>query len=93
MQREVSLCDVVPVVFTPYLPCPLCEVGHMNEWCQNNNLTLNVSKAEELFVDIRRGKPRIHEPAFIDRSVLKEVNNVKILVCNSLKIFTWAQPI
>ena len=41
------------------------EVRALVEWCQENNLSLNVNKTKELFVDFQK-KQREHAPIHID---------------------------
>lgn len=36
------------------------EYGREIDWCQINNLSLNVNKTKKLFVDFRNGKQREH---------------------------------
>ena len=43
------------------------EVRALAEWCQENNLSLNVNKKKELIVDFRR-QQREHAPIHIDRT-------------------------
>ena len=43
-------------------------------WCQNNNLSLNVSKTKELIVDYRKRRAE-HAPIHIDVAVVEQVEN------------------
>ena len=36
------------------------EVREVAVWCQDNNLSLNVSKTKKLIVDYRKGRPNRH---------------------------------
>ena len=47
------------------------------EWCQENNLSLNV-KTKELIVDFRK-KQREHIPINIDRPAVEKVESFKFL--------------
>jgi hypothetical protein len=38
------------------------EVSDLAVWCQDNNLSLNVSKTEELIVDYRKRRPSTPPP-------------------------------
>ena len=45
-------------------------VSDLAVWCQDNNLSLNVSKTKELIVDYRRMRGE-HTPIHIDRAVVE----------------------
>jgi hypothetical protein len=45
------------------------EVRDQAVWCQDNNLSLNVSKTKELIVDYRKRKAE-HAPIHIDLAVV-----------------------
>ena len=40
------------------------EIDGITDWCDSNNLFLNVSKTKEMIIDFRRNKP-IYEPIII----------------------------
>ena len=40
-------------------------------WCQDNNLSLNVSKTKEMIVDYRKWRAE-HVPIHINRSVVEQ---------------------
>ena len=50
------------------------EVTILEEWCQENNLSLNVNKMKELIVDFRR-QQREHAPILIDRAAVEKVKS------------------
>ena len=54
------------------------EVRGLAVWCQDNNLSLNVSKTKELIVDYRKWRAR-HAPIHIDGAVVEQVNSFKFL--------------
>jgi hypothetical protein len=47
-------------------------------WCQDNNLSLNVSKTRELIVDYRKGRAE-QTPINIDGAVVDRVESFKFL--------------
>ena len=47
-------------------------------WCQNNNLSLNVTKTKEMVVDYRKRSTE-HVPILIDRAVVEQVESFKFL--------------
>jgi hypothetical protein len=47
-------------------------------WCQNNNLSLNVTKTKEIIVDYRKRRTE-HAPILIDRAVVEQVESFKFL--------------
>jgi hypothetical protein len=58
-------------------------------WCQDNNLSLNISKTKELFVDYRKrraGHARIH----IDGAVMEQVESFKFLGVHITKDLSWS---
>jgi hypothetical protein len=53
-------------------------------WCQDNNLSLNVSKTKQLIVDYRRKRGE-HAPIHIDGAVVERVLGIHIT-----KDLTWS---
>ena len=47
-------------------------------WCQDNNLSLNVTKIKETIVDYRKRRPE-HALILIDRAVVEQVESFKFL--------------
>ena len=50
------------------------EVRSLAEWCQENNISLNVNKTKELIVDYRRQK-REHAPILIDGAAVVRIKS------------------
>jgi hypothetical protein len=46
----------------------------LGEWCQENNLSLNVNKTKELLVDSRK-QQRKHAPIHIDGTAVEKVES------------------
>jgi hypothetical protein len=59
-------------------------------WCQDNNLSLNVSKTKELIVDYRK---RLAEQASIniDGAVVEWVESFKFLWCPHHNDLSWSK--
>jgi hypothetical protein len=56
-------------------------------WCQDNNLSLNVSKTKELIVDYSKQRAR-HTP--IHRAVVERVES--FLRIHTTKELSWSDP-
>jgi hypothetical protein len=54
------------------------EVRELAVWCQDNNLSLNVSKTKELIVDFRKRRAQ-HVPIHINWAVVERVKSFKLL--------------
>jgi hypothetical protein len=54
------------------------EVRALEEWCQDNNLTLNFNKTKEMIVDFRK-QQREHPPNHIDGTVVEKVEGFMFL--------------
>ena len=52
------------------------EVRALVEWCQVNNLSLNVNKMKELIVDVRK-QQREHASIHIDGTAVKKVKSFR----------------
>jgi hypothetical protein len=65
------------------------EVRDLAVSCQDNNLSLNVSKAKELIVDYRKLRTE-HAPIHIDRAVVERVERFKFLGVHITKDLSWS---
>ena len=54
------------------------EVRDLAGWCQNNNLSLNVTKTKEMIVDYRKRSTE-HVPILIDGAVVEQVESFNFL--------------
>ena len=54
------------------------EVRDLARWCQNNNLSLNVTKTKERIVDYRKRSTE-HVPILIDGAVVAQGERIKFL--------------
>ena len=59
---------------TPFME----EVRDLAVWCQDNNLSLNISETKELIVDYRKQRAEL-APIHIDRAVVERVESFKFL--------------
>ena len=50
------------------------EVRDLAGWCQNNNLSLNITKTKEMIVDYRKRRTE-HAPILIDVAVVEQVES------------------
>ena len=55
------------------------EVDTLTTWCQDNNLSLNISKTKEMIVDYRRRQVEEHAPLYINGSTVEKVSCFSLL--------------
>ncbi len=60
----------------------LDEIERLASWCQDNCLSLNVSKTKELIVDFRKRQQRPYTPLLISRNPVERVSSFKYLGVN-----------
>ncbi len=70
----------------------LDEVERLTSWCQDNCLSLNVSKTKELIVDFRKRQQRPYTPLMISGTPVERVSSFKYLV-NISEDLTWTTHI
>ena len=66
------------------------EVRDVAGWCQNNSLSLNVTKTKEMVVDYRKRRTE-HTPILIDRAVVEQVESFKFLGVHIPNKLTWSK--
>ncbi len=71
----------------------LDEVERLTSWCQDNCLSLNVSKTKELFVDFRKSQQRPYTPLMISGTPVERVSSFKYLGVNIPEDLTWTTHI
>ncbi len=71
----------------------LDEVERLTSWCQDNCLSLNVSKTKELIVDFRKRKQRPYTPLMISGTPEERVSSFKYLGVNISEDLTWTTHI
>ncbi len=63
----------------------LGEVERLTSWCQDNCLSLNVSKTKELIVDFREGQQRPYTPLMISGTPVERVSSlIRLNSCTAL---------
>ncbi len=71
----------------------LDEVERLTSWCQDNCLSLNVSKTKELIVDFRKRHRRPYTPIMISGTPVERVSSFKYLGVNISENLTWTTHI
>ncbi len=71
----------------------LDEVERLTSWCQDNYLSLNVSKTKELIVDFRKRHLRPNTPLMISGTPVERVSSFKYLGVNISEDLTWTAHI
>ncbi len=71
----------------------LGEVERLTSWCQENCLSLNVSKTKELIVDFRKRQQRPYTPLMISGTPVERVSSFKYLGVNISEDLTWTAHI
>jgi hypothetical protein len=59
-------------------------------WCQDNNLSLNVIKTNEMIVDYRNRRTK-HTPILIDGAVVEQVEHFKFLDVHITNKLSWSK--
>ncbi len=65
------------------------KVERLTSWCQDNCLSLNVSKTKELIVDLRKRQQRPYTPLMISGTPVERVSSFKYLSVNISEDLTW----
>ncbi len=65
------------------------EVERLTSWCQDNCLSLNVSKTKELIVDFRKRQQWSYTPLMISGTPVERVSSFKYLSVNISEDLTW----
>ncbi len=71
----------------------LDEVERLTSWCQDNCLSLNVSKTKELIVDFRKRQQRPYTRLMISGTPVERVSIFKYLSVNISEDLTWTTHI
>ncbi|KAF7662782.1 hypothetical protein LDENG_00226130 [Lucifuga dentata] len=65
------------------------EVEQLVDWCNLNNLVLNVNKTKEIIIDFRRTQ-HSHTPLLINNSAVEAVSSIKFLGVQITDNLTWS---
>ncbi len=65
----------------------------LTSWCQDNCLSLNVSKTKELIVNFRKRQQRPYTPLMISETPVERVSSFKYLGVNISEDLTWTTHI
>ncbi len=71
----------------------LHEVERLTSWCQDNCLSLNVSKTKELIVNFRKRQQWSYTPLMISGTPVERVSSFKYLGVNISEDLTWTTHI
>ncbi|KAK1805735.1 hypothetical protein P4O66_001999 [Electrophorus voltai] len=67
------------------------EIKHLENWCQENNLLLNVSKTKELIVDCSKKQERHYQPVRISGTTVERVDSVRYLGVHISQDLSWSR--
>ncbi|KAK1796932.1 hypothetical protein P4O66_000896 [Electrophorus voltai] len=67
------------------------EIKHLENWCQENNLLLNVSKTKELIVDCSKKQERHYQPVRIRGTTMERVDSFRYLGVHILQDLSWSR--
>ncbi len=66
------------------------EVQHLVLWCDNNSLVLNIKKAKEIIVDIRKTGQYKHSPLSIGNEMMERVTDLTFLGVIVSEDLSWS---
>ncbi|KAK1799486.1 hypothetical protein P4O66_007711 [Electrophorus voltai] len=67
------------------------EIKHLENWCQENNLLLNVSKTKELIVDCSKKQERHYQPVRISGTTVERVDSFRYLGVHISQDLSWSR--
>ncbi|KAK1802777.1 hypothetical protein P4O66_021318 [Electrophorus voltai] len=67
------------------------EIKHLENWCQENNLLLNISKTKELIVDCSKKQERHYQPVRISGTTVERVDSFRYLGIHILQDLSWSR--
>ncbi|KAK1804850.1 hypothetical protein P4O66_003552 [Electrophorus voltai] len=69
----------------------LVEIKHLENWCQENNLLLNISKTKELIVDFSKKQERHYQPVRINGTTVERVDSFRYLGVHISQDLSWSR--
>ncbi|KAK1798577.1 hypothetical protein P4O66_006874 [Electrophorus voltai] len=66
------------------------EIKHLENWCQENNLLLNVSRTKDLIVDCSKKQERHYQPVRISGTTVERVDNFRYLGVHISQDLSWS---
>ncbi|KAK1797453.1 hypothetical protein P4O66_008302, partial [Electrophorus voltai] len=66
------------------------EIKHLENWCQENNLLLNVSKTKELIVDCSKKQEWHYQPVKINGTTVERVDSFRYLGVHISQDLSWS---
>ncbi|KAK1790077.1 hypothetical protein P4O66_002382 [Electrophorus voltai] len=67
------------------------EIKHLENWCQENNLLLNISKTKELIVDCSKKQEWHYQPVRISGTTVERVDSFRYLGVHILQDLSWSR--
>ncbi|KAK1788652.1 hypothetical protein P4O66_002473 [Electrophorus voltai] len=67
------------------------EIKHLENWCQENNLLLNISKTKELIVDCSKKQEWHYQPVRISGTTVERVDSFRYLGVHISQDLSWSR--
>ncbi|KAK1794669.1 hypothetical protein P4O66_001385 [Electrophorus voltai] len=67
------------------------EIKHLENWCQENNLLLNVSKTKELIVDCSKKQEQHYQPVRISGTMVERVDSFRYFGVHISQDLSWSR--
>ncbi|KAK3513816.1 hypothetical protein QTP70_028871 [Hemibagrus guttatus] len=84
-------CVLSPLLYSLYTETAyLEEIRNLENWCQRNNLLLNVSKTKELIVDFSTKQERNYQTHMINKSPVERVDSFRYLGFHTTQDLSWS---
>ncbi|KAK1795644.1 hypothetical protein P4O66_001135 [Electrophorus voltai] len=66
------------------------EIKYLENWCQGNNLLLNISKTKELIVDCSKQQEQHYQTLRINETVVERVESFRYLGVHISQVLSWS---